>query len=132
MINVENHDEHKDKNIIKLTLENHDDYKDKNIIIKFSAIWCKPCEKLAPIYKNVAEFSMEKNNNLIFAHLDVDEQGALAQKYNISSLPTLIIVKHGEEVARHEGTLSDSDLIKFINEYSNEHSSTGIFNQTPV
>lgn len=109
-------------NIIKLTLENHDEYKEKNIIIKFSAIWCKPCTKLAPIYSNVAEFSIAIDNNLIFTHVDVDEQGALAQKYNISTLPTLIIVKHNEEIARHEGTLSDSELIKFINGCSNEHS----------
>nr|AVA17404.1 putative Per a allergen [Periplaneta americana] len=69
---------------------------DSLIVVDFFATWCGPCKMIAPLLdKFSAEYSQVK-----FLKVDVDQLGDIAQKYSISSMPTLVFIKNGEEVTR--------------------------------
>ena len=79
----------------------------KIVVVDFYAEWCMPCVMLAPIIEEIAE----KMNEVKFVKVNVDENGGLAGKYNVSSIPCLIILKEGKEVERIVGGQS-ADVIE--------------------
>lgn len=79
--------------------------------VDFFATWCGPCKMIAPIVDSVSE----ELTNIKFIKVDVDDSSDIAQNFGIMSIPTLVIFKDGEVVARHTGLLSKTDLIEFIN-----------------
>ena len=85
--------------------------KDRVYVLEFWATWCGPCRAFAPTFKSVAsEYSLKVR----FAKVDVDAQGVVAQKFNIQSIPTLILFKNGKEIRRVAGALDANKLKKFI------------------
>lgn len=64
------------------------------VLVDFWATWCGPCKMIAPIIEQISE-EME---NVKIAKVDVDENETLANKYEISSIPTLMIFKNGNPV----------------------------------
>lgn len=84
---------------------------DKTTIVDFYADWCTPCKMMSPIIDNIAE----ENNNIKVAKLNVDESEDIASKYNIMSIPTIIIFKNGKEEKRFVG-VTDKEII--LNELS--------------
>tara|TARA_Y100000310_G_C20541562_1_gene743559 strand:- start:150 stop:482 length:333 start_codon:yes stop_codon:yes gene_type:complete len=85
----------------------------KVVVVDFFAEWCMPCLMLAPIIDELAE----KLKEVKFTKINVDSNQKLAQKYNISSIPCLIIFKEGEEVDRIIGVQSSEDIEGKIKEY---------------
>lgn len=79
---------------------------DKTTIVDFYADWCTPCKMMSPIIDNIAE----ENNNIKVAKLNVDESEDIASKYNIMSIPTIIIFKNGKEEKRFVG-VTDKEII---------------------
>ncbi|MCM1523749.1 MAG: thioredoxin [Ruminococcus sp.] len=77
---------------------------DRPVIVDFFAEWCGPCKMLAPIIEDIAE---NEQGMLVFK-VNVDEVPELADKYGVSSIPTLIAFEKGEEKKRHVG-LTDRD-----------------------
>ncbi len=75
------------------------------IIIKFTGDWCYPCKVLAPIYKELSE---EINKD--FYEVDIDKEPKLVQRFNIMSVPTIIIFKNGKEVFRINGFMPKHQL----------------------
>ena len=76
------------------------DFKSTTSIIKFSAKWCRPCKTITPIYCALSdEFS-----KINFYEVDVDEIDDISSKYNISSLPTFIVLTDGIETSRLVGS----------------------------
>lgn len=76
----------------------------KLVVVDFFAEWCMPCLMLAPIIDELSESdSMEE---VKFVKINIDENHRLAQKYNISSIPCLIIFQKGKEVDRIIGAQS--------------------------
>ena len=69
---------------------------DKLVVVDFYATWCGPCKMIAPLLEKF----QNEYSNIKFLKIDVDQLGSLAQEYNVSSMPTLILFKNGEEVNR--------------------------------
>ena len=70
----------------------------KVVVVDFFAEWCMPCLMLSPVIDELAESDSMKE--VKFTKINVDDNRGLAQKYNISSIPCLIIFKEGKEVDR--------------------------------
>lgn len=68
---------------------------DKVVLVDFWATWCGPCLRVAPILEKISE---ERKEKLVIAKVDVDENQALAARYGIVSIPTMIAFKGGEPV----------------------------------
>ena len=79
---------------------------------KFSAVWCGPCRALAPVMNEIkGQFS-----NVKFEDYDVDDYNEEVTKYNVTSVPTIIIEKNGEIVERFTGLSSKIAYVNAINE----------------
>jgi thioredoxin 1 len=83
----------------------------KPVVVDFSAPWCGACQTMAPIFDHVAE---ELSSSYIFAKVDVDAVGELAQKYGISGIPTIMFFKGGVKVGQVVGALDKEALKKAI------------------
>ena len=70
------------------------------VFVDFWAEWCGPCRSVSPV---VEELSGEYDGKVDFVKINVDENGELAQKYNVFSIPTLAIFKNGEVVSQKVG-----------------------------
>ena len=77
-------------------------------ILDFYADWCGPCKMFAP---TMDEFRAAHPEIKVTA-VDVDEQEELAEKYEVSSIPCIVVLKDGEEIARNVGVLSLKKLEK--------------------
>ncbi|MFM7718120.1 MAG: thioredoxin [Actinomycetota bacterium] len=73
---------------------------DTPVLVDFWADWCVPCHMIAPV---VDEIATEKATSLRVMKLNIDESPAIAQRYGVMSIPTLILFKGGEEQARMVG-----------------------------
>jgi thioredoxin len=83
----------------------------KPVVVDFWAGWCRPCHAMAPIIRALAK---EFDEQVIFAKVDVENNRDLAAQFNIKSIPTLILMRHGKEWDRLTGVKSRSDLRKVI------------------
>lgn len=96
--------------IVKLTDKNFSALtKNKLIIVDFWASWCAPCKLMAPVLNEVAS---ELSVGSYVGKVNVEEQQALAQRFKIRSIPTLILFKNGAEVDRFVGIKSKDFIIK--------------------
>lgn len=94
----------------ELTMENFEaKVKDKNAIVDFYAVWCPPCRILA---QNLEDFSSIKSDNVEIFKVNIDEQMALARKYGVTALPTLIFIKNGKIVHKNIGILDANELLE--------------------
>ena len=83
----------------------------QSAVVDFYATWCGPCKMFGPVFE---ETSNEIDMN--FVKLDVDKTPDIARKYGVMTIPTIILFKNGEEIKRHTGFMSKTDLLNFINE----------------
>ena len=84
--------------------------KGKVVLVDFWATWCAPCRLMAPALNDLA--SELTDNKYRVGKVDVDANRGLAQKYNIRSIPTSVIFKDGQEVARIVGVKPKATLLK--------------------
>ena len=78
----------------------------------FSATWCGPCQRTKPNFLALKESVTDVECQLV----DVDDEGHLAEKYNIMSVPTFVLLNDGAEVARMSGGTTTEKLKEFINQ----------------
>lgn len=84
---------------------------DKPVLIDFSAEWCAPCRMMPPILKDVKK---QLGDRIRILKLDVDRNPAIAQKYQIRNVPTLVIFKNGQVVFRQAGVIPAQQIVQLL------------------
>ncbi len=83
----------------------------KPVLIDFFADWCGPCKAMAPILHNVKS---SLGDQVSIIKIDVDKNQALAAKYQIRGVPTLMVFKDGKQLFRQSGVLSEDQIISVL------------------
>ncbi|MCI9445799.1 MAG: thioredoxin [Lachnospiraceae bacterium] len=89
--------------VVKITADNFEEEVMKSevpVLVDFWAVWCGPCQMQGPVVDEAAE---EFAGKVKVGKLNVDEEGTLAQKYNVMSIPTLILFQNGQAVKKEMG-----------------------------
>ncbi|HLV37931.1 thioredoxin [Xanthomarina sp.] len=84
---------------------------DKPVLVDFHAEWCGPCKMMSPILKEVKDSLGEA---VTILKIDVDKNQALAAKYQVRGVPTLLLFKQGKQLWRQSGVVQKEDLIQII------------------
>lgn len=94
-----------ESNFVKEALET-----DKKVVVDFYATWCGPCKKISPILEEIAG----EHDDIKLIKVDVDKNEILAQKFNITAMPTLVVLENGNEISRNVGLISKQKILEVI------------------
>jgi thioredoxin 1 len=89
-----------------------DDIKEGTVLVDFYADWCGPCKMIAPVLEQIAA----ESDDFKIVKLNVDENMAVAQKYGIRAIPTLLVLKNGEVAAQKAGFMPKDALVSWVNQ----------------
>ncbi|MDO5555323.1 MAG: thioredoxin [Clostridia bacterium] len=101
-------------NVLKITSNNFEQEVlkcDKPVLIDFYADWCGPCKMMSPIIDEIAE----EKTGIIVGKVNIDEAQDLAVKYNVMSIPTIIIFKDGNIYKEFVGVTSKENILNELN-----------------
>lgn len=84
------------------------------VLVDFFATWCQPCKMMRPILKQVKDVL---GNRIRIIKIDVDTHSALASKYQIQSVPTLMLFHKGEVLWRTSGVMQKAELLGTIDPF---------------
>ena len=84
---------------------------DKPVLLDFYADWCGPCKMLAPVLHELAE---ENADTLKVGKINVDEQMELAMRFQVSSIPMLVVFKGGKAVAKSVGYRPKAEIAAMV------------------
>ncbi len=80
------------------------------VLVDFYADWCGPCKMLSPTVDEVAE----ENDDIKVVKVNVDESQETAVKYQVMSIPTLVVIKNGNEINRSVGVIDKEEILSMI------------------
>lgn len=112
---INQNNERKIKMEIKLTKDNFDSEvinSDIPVLVDFWASWCGPCRMIAPVIEGIAE---KYDGKIKVGKVNVDEEPEISLEYNISSIPTVMIFKNGEETAKSIGYSDEAEIERLVN-----------------
>lgn len=81
------------------------------VLIDFWATWCGPCKMMAPVVEEIAE---SMNTSIKVGKINIDECPELAEKFNVMSIPTFVVVQEGKETSRTIGVQPKEELVKIL------------------
>lgn len=84
---------------------------DRLVLVDFWATWCGPCRAIGPV---IEELEQQYKGKVTVGKINVDEEQALARKYKVMSIPTIMLFKNGEVVDKVVGLRSKEDLEEII------------------
>ena len=103
--------------IVKLTDQTFDETigsSDKPVLVDFWAEWCGPCKMIAP---TLAEIASEQKGKLAIGKLNVDDNPDTARRFDVMSIPTLLVFKDGQQVKRLVGAKGKGQLLQDLAEF---------------
>ena len=83
---------------------------DRPVLLDFWAPWCTPCRMVGPILDEIAA----ERSDIKVCKINVDEQPALAAQFGVMSIPTLVVIKNGQEVNRSVGALPKARILALL------------------
>lgn len=96
-----------------ITKENFDQVvlqSSKPVLVDFWAEWCGPCRMVSPLVDEIAE----ERGDIVVGKINVDEQGELAMRFGVMSIPTLLVFKGGEIANKAVGARPKAELLKLL------------------
>jgi len=87
---------------------------DVPVLVDFKADWCAPCKMMTPVLKQVKQTFKDQ---IKIIKIDIDQTPAVAQKYAVRGVPTLILFKNGKAVWRQSGVLQANQINSIINSH---------------
>jgi thioredoxin 1 len=84
------------------------------VLVDFKADWCGPCKMMAPVLKQVKQ---NFKDQIKIIKIDIDQNPAVAQRFDVKGVPTLILFKQGKSVWRQSGVLQVNDLTAVLNNH---------------
>ena len=100
-------------NVIEVNKDNFDTEvlkSETKVLVDFNANWCGPCRMLRPILESI------ENDKVKIVSINVDNEEELAYKYQVSSIPCLVLFEKGKEIKRSIGLISKDEIEKMIGE----------------
>lgn len=98
--------------VLNVNNENFESVKksDKPVLLDFYADWCGPCRMVSPLVDEIAE----ENPQYLVGKINVDTETALAQEFDVASIPTLVVMKNGKVVSRSAGARPKAQIIAML------------------
>ena len=81
------------------------------VVVDFFATWCGPCKMLAPVFEQAGE---EMKNEATFLKVDIDESLELAQQFQVTTVPTVMVFKDGKQVDKFVGFMPKEAIVQKV------------------
>ena len=109
---ITNRKEEKNMSVVKVNVNNYEEIVNsgKTVLLDFYADWCGPCRMVSPIVEEIAD----ENPQYIVGKINVDEEQELAEKFYVSSIPMLAVVKNGEVVNQSVGARPKAQILAML------------------